>query len=158
MLNALDFTLIYTVNGVGNILGNYFVKKLCTNNKINLTSKSYLASLVSIISIIYICIASSTNYNLTLFLFFLTGAVNSVYQVTSSISIQSLVKDEYRARISSVYMFTCSGIAPLARLHISLLIFLFKPQLALFIQGLIALTWILIAFIFLHSKRKVNIV
>lgn len=153
-LNSMDFSLIYTVNGLGNILGNFLVKSSGKNNRAIKSNKKYLASLVTIIAFIYIGITLSISYYLTLLLFFITGAVNSLYQVTSSIIIQSAVDDSYRARVSSFYTFVTLGISPFAKLNISLLIYMLQPKIALLTQGMICLICIMVGYIFISRFRR----
>lgn len=146
-LNSLDFSLIYTVNGLGNIVGNYILKR-CDNY--NHSKKRLLQFIVGII-VIYICISQSHNYMLTLALFFLTGAVNSMYQIISSSGIQTTTDEEYRGRVTGIYQFACSGLAPLARIVITTLIAIFGASTGLLLQGIIALVVLLITFNYLKE-------
>ena len=155
-LGALDFGLIYTMNGIGNVVGNTITMHKNKKRKINTYNRNILFILATTIAIIYIGISQSKIYGLTLLLFFITGAVNSSFQITASATIQNIVHDDYRARVTAAYSFVCSGIGPFARLHVSLLIYIFNPSLALFIQGSIAIVCLIFAFIFGKNIKKIK--
>jgi MFS family permease len=128
--------LLMTSMGLGALAGSFWIATRRTIRR---------KSLVTVICAagygLFLCLFAAAGSLLPALLFLsLAGATSSVYQTLNGTIIQELCPDEYRGRVSSVYMVTW-GMLPLGALPAGALAEVYGARVTVFVGGAITLAF-----------------
>ena len=107
--DELTVGLLYGLTGVGTILGSFLIGNMLPKNR-----GRVLVLAAAFLSVIIAVLAISESVLLTAFVLLLSGLPQAARQTLSNVLVQSYSSDEYRGRVSSLYMmefgFTMFGV------------------------------------------------
>lgn len=107
--DELTVGLLYGLTGVGTILGSFLIGNMLPKNR-----GKVLVLAAAFLSVIIAVLAISESVLLTAFVLLLSGLPQAARQTLSNVLVQSYSSDEYRGRVSSLYMmefgFTMFGV------------------------------------------------
>jgi len=138
--DELTVGLLYGLTGVGTILGSFLIGNMLPKNR-----GRVLVLAAAFLSVIIAVLAISESVLLTAFVLLLSGLPQAARQTLSNVLVQSYASDEYRGRVSSLYMmefgFTMFGVFLFAQIAdiIGIRAGLFCTAIALFIVCVVLL-------------------
>lgn len=138
--------------GVGSLIGALAVSiKSKSGPKMNI-----LISSIIVISLLLMATGATHFYYFTAISLAITGIFNIRFSTTANSTLQINSKDEYRARVMSVYSLVFAGSTPLGNLFSGSVADKFGAAYAFILSGILTLVLTLII-IFIYRRRKSNL-
>ena len=133
---ASGLGVLMTSMGLGALSGSFFIA-----SRRNLARKSLITVVCAALYGVTLCaFAFAPSFGTAAACLALVGASSAIYQTLNGVIIQEVCPDEFRGRVSSVYMVTW-GMMPLGALPAGALAEAYGPQVTVFIGGAITLVF-----------------
>jgi MFS family permease len=142
MVEARGLGYLYTATGLGSLLATFFVGAYARK----FPPIAFILGGNIMLSVALVIFSVNTNFAFALVLLFMIGMGLLSQAATINTLIQTVVRDDYRGRVMSVYVLMFLGFAPLGNFEVGFLTEHFGIALTLIVNACIVLTFGLLVF------------